>query len=375
MKPLISIYVLFALLTACDSRNSLLTGEHQHQAPTADEHAGHGLPIPDTLYLEDQLRTVANIRTQVAQVKPISTNRQFTGTVALNERTVQELTARVPGRIEKLFFRSPGTYIEKGQVVYGIYSESLMSDMASYVAALNAADTIRYTDLAKSLTESARRKLIVLGLSDTEINRIRLERKVPAWVPYFSPFGGYVSDLYVKEGEYVQAGSPVLRLADLNTVWVETIVYAQDIPAIRNVFSAQVSFEEFSGEVFTGKFVYHNPSLEPNQKVSLVRIQITNPSGRIKPGMMANVQIAGKQKTALVIPKSALITTAGMVMVWVDTGKGVLERRRVETGLENAGEVEIRSGIEAGEQIIKSGAYLLNSEFILRRGANTSHQH
>lgn len=374
MKPIISFYLVIALLNACDSRNTFETADHQHEGP-ADEHAGHTMPIPDTLYLEERLRTVANIQTKVAQVKQISTSRQFTGTVALNEQTVQELTTRVAGRIEKLFFRSPGTFIKKGQLVYGIYSESLMGDMASYVAALNAADTIRYTDLAKTLTENARRKLFLWGLTETDIDRIRLQRNVPAWIPYYSPATGYVSEVFVNQGEYVQAGSLVLRLANLNTVWVETIVYAQDLPSMRQISSAQVDFEEFPGEVFTGKIVYQNPSLEPNQKVNLVRIQLDNRSGRLKPGMMATVRIASDQKTALVIPKSSLITTAGMVMVWVDTDNGVLERRMVETGLESAGDVEIVSGIDASERVVKSGAYLLNSEFILRRGANTGHHH
>lgn len=381
MKPLISLYLVVTLLTACDSRNTIETDEHQHEAPAnqhaaeINEHAGHTMPAPDTLYLEDRLRSVANIQTQVAQEKTISNSRQFTGTVALNEQTVQELTVRVPGRIEKLFFRNPGTYLQKGTLVYGMYSESLMSDMTGYVAALNAADTIGYTDLAKSLTESARRKLVLLGLSDAEINRLRTDRKVPAWVPFYSPAGGYVADVFVQEGEYVQAGSPVLRLANLSTVWVETIVYAQDIPTLRHVSAAQVSFEEFPGEVFAGKIVYQNPSLERSQKVNLVRLQIDNRAGRLKPGMMASVRLTGSQKIALVIPKSSLITTANMVMVWVDTGDSVLERRMVETGLENAGEIEIVSGIEAGERVVKSGAYLLNSEFILRRGANTLHHH
>ncbi|MBA4057208.1 MAG: hypothetical protein C0490_21020, partial [Marivirga sp.] len=127
-------------------------------------------------------------------------------------------------------------------------------------------------------------------------------------------------------------------------------------------------------KTFKGQIVFENPSLEGNSKINLVRFQVDNQHNLIKPGMMARVTIDYNQKQTLVVPKEALLI-GRMKMIWIEVEPGMFESRTVETGIENKEFIEIIFGVNEGERIVASGGYLLNSEFILKKGASKVHAH
>jgi Cu(I)/Ag(I) efflux system membrane fusion protein len=327
------------------------------------------------IYLTDRQQLLINLRTDTASVKNIHENNMLLGTVAQDEKRVEIISARIGGRIEKLYVRNPGEMVKKGQLLYSLYSEELLAAQTDFLQALAQVDSFKnQKEILDQLVAAARNRLRLWGLSEQQMDAIARGGKAAATTHYYSPASGYLADVKITEGAYVEEGMPLYEIADQRSLWVEAQAYPQEFAFLQQNPVVKVEFESLPGEAYEARIVFGTPALEENQKIGLVRFAIQNSDEKIKPGMMAYVRINRGGKQALVIPKSALLLET-MKTVWVESEKGMFERRMVKTGVENKREVEILSGIEAGERVVSSGAYLLNSEFVLQQGGAQKHNH
>ena len=211
---------------------------------------------------------------------------------------------------------------------------------------------------------------LLWGLNNNQINEIQKSGQVSPSANFFSIGKGYLQELLVSEGQYVETGTPLFQLADLNAVWVETQVYANEVIFFQQHPNINITFEAYPNTVFTGKLAFANPVIEENRKINLVRFIVENQNKEIRPGMMAYVQLKRNRHKALTIPKTAIILESGVTSVWVETQAGMYEKKMIFTGIDDRTNVEVLSGIDKGEKVVSSGAYLINSEFILKNGAN-----
>lgn len=327
------------------------------------------------IHLTGRQQLLINLRTDTAQVATISENNLLLGTVVQDEKEVQLISGRVRGRIEKLYVRNPGETVKKGQLLYLLYSEELLAAQTDFVQALQQYDQFTsQKEILTQLIESAKNKLRLWGLNENQIQSLATSRKPSATTSFYSSASGYLSRVTVTEGNYIEEGTPLFEIADLNSLWIEAQVYPQEYSFLQQNPAVQVEFESLPGASYHAEPVFSTPALEENRKIGLVRFAIKNPNQQIKPGMMAYVRLRRGGKEALVIPKSALLLEK-MKTVWVESDEGMFERRMVTTGIENKREVEILSGIIAGEKVVSSGAYLLNSEFVLQQGGAQKHNH
>jgi Cu(I)/Ag(I) efflux system membrane fusion protein len=335
---------------------------------TEQKHEVHGGEHEAMLSLTDQERMVANIQIDTAQVKIIFEETTLIGTAAADERNINVISARVKGRLDKLFVRNPGTYVNSGDPLYSIYSEELLAYENEYLLAIDQ-NKIATTQkkVTQRMVEGARRRLELWTLTERQINDLEKTRNISPLITFYSNRSGYLSELLVREGEYVETGSPMFRLADLSSLWIETQLYSNEINYLRQSPDLEVEFEAFPGERMKGEIVYDNPRLEDNTKINLVRIKVNNQKQNYKPGMMAYVYLKRNRKQTLVIPKSALLLE-NFTTVWVETPDGMFEQRMVETGITNKREVEIINGLTAGDRVVISGAYLLNSAWKVKQG-------
>ena len=217
------------------------------------------------------------------------------------------------------------------------------------------------------MVESARRRLELWTLTEKQISEIERTGKISPLITFYSNRSGYLSELLVREGEYVEAGAALFQLADLSSLWIEAQFYSDEINYLSQSPALQIEFEAFSGERIQGEIVYASPRLEDNTKINLVRVRIDNKQNKYKPGMMAYVFLKRNEKRTLVIPKSALLI-GNNITVWVETSDGMFEQHMVEIGIQNKREVEILSGLSAGDQVVTRGAFLLNSAWIVKQG-------
>lgn len=334
-------------------------------------HEGHeqSAGSMDMISLSKKDEQHINLKLDTAKMKTIAEYTTVLGTTALDERKVTLVASRVSGRLDKVFVQNGQQWIAKGQPLYAIYSEELLSYENELINALEQQTSFAtMQDIIGQMVESARKNLLLWGLTTEQVKEIERTRKASPLATFYSPASGTLVDVMIAEGQYVQIGTPLYKIADLSQLWVEGQLYTNELHWLNNKATISVELDAYPGDVFQVTPVFDNPVIEPNQKVSLVRFLLPNRNGKIKPGMMAYINIRRNAKKALVIPKSALLVGA-MTTVWLRSPDGMYEPKTIETGMQNKNEVEVKTGLAEGEVVVSNGAYLINSANILKKGA------
>jgi len=338
----------------------------------SNEHAQHK---GNFITIEKQQQLLAGIKTDTVKFQTIISASTILGTVAIDEEQVTTISSRVKGRIDKLYIKTSGEYIRKGNPVYTIYSEQLFADEKEFLTLSEKKKNSSIENkLLDDMLSASKNKLLLWGLTEKQINELGKNKSASPQITFYAQTEGYVTEVLVKEGEYVEVGTSFIKLTSLNQVWVDAQVYSNEIEKISGSISFQVFSETYPDEVYTGRLVFSNPSVEDGRKVQLLRLKIDNAKSKLIPGMMVYVSPKQNSKPVLAVPKSALLLEK-MKTVWVLAHDNTFEQRMVETGAENKFWVEILSGLKEGETVVTEGAYLISSEFILKSGAGQRHEH
>lgn len=325
--------------------------------------------------IEKQQQQLAGIKTDTVKFQTIIPASTILGTVAIDEEQVTTISSRVKGRIDKLYIKTSGEYIRKGNPVYAIYSEQLFADEKEFLA-LSEKRTNNTTEneLLDDMLSASKNKLLLWGLSEKQIAELEKSKSASQQIIFYAQTEGYVTEILVKEGAYVEAGTLLFKLTELNQVWIDAQVYSNEIEKISGSSSFQIFSETYPDEIYEGRLVFSNPSVEDGRKVQLLRLKVDNSKNKLIPGMMVYVSPKQNSKPVLAVPKSAVLLEK-MKTVWVLAHDNTFEQRMVETGIENKFWIEILSGLKEGETVVTEGASLISSEFILKSGAGQRHEH
>ncbi|MGZ3757089.1 MAG: efflux RND transporter periplasmic adaptor subunit [Mucilaginibacter sp.] len=312
---------------------------------------------------------LAGIQTDTVKDENTGNEQMLTGTVSTDENTSQELSARLSGRVQRLYVRTVGEKISIGQPVYSIYSEDLLEAEKEYLLAKQQQKILHNPDVDyDQLISAAENKLNLWGLSPAQIKNLATSGKTSATTTILSKISGTVSDIAIHEGDYVTEGMPILKTQGLNSLWVEAQVYANETINYKENMPVNVSFPDLAGLMVTGRVTFANPELSDNSKVDLVRISIANPGGLIKPGMLANIAISSGKNQSLAVPVSSILTDGSGSKVWVKTTDGGFLPRHIKTGTGNQSFMQVIEGLNPGDVVVTHGVYLLNSEAIFKNG-------
>ncbi len=283
-----------------------------------------------------------------------------------------QASARVMGRIEKLYFKNTGDYVNKGEKLFDIYSEDLNNAKQEYILALQQQSQVGNSTIIdyNQLLQGAKNKLLLWGLTETQIKELDATHEAAPLTSYYSPVSGYVTTLEVKEGDYATEGGTIVRLADLSTLWAEAQVYTSQLAELDKIGTALVQIPDMPGKNFTGKIEYANPEINPDTRIDLIRVTIPNTDLKLKPGMPAYVIINSTKHNSLTLPIDAVLRDGKGATVWIRTNHNTYVSRMVQTGLETDDRIEIVSGLKPGEMVVVSGAYLLNSEYKFKKGSS-----
>ena len=308
----------------------------------------------------------------------------LTGTVTANARRTESISSRVAGRVEKLYVRQTGQLLRQGAPLFAVYSEELQTLQREYLLAL-AQDLLVAEPTYRHFAEATAQKLRLLGVTGAQLRQLAQSGKPSPLVTYYSPRTGTVQSLDVVQGQYVAEGSPILTLTDLSSVWVEAQLYpaeADRLPLGQTV-AVQVTGQ---ANPVQGKVVFLSPELSGNSQLTLARIEVPNPAGRLQPGAQANVLLnnlsvapamrptaSAAVETTLRVPPAAIIHNGAMSYVWKQTSERQFRRVRVRLGEGTSTAVPVLAGLQAGDAVVTTGAYLLESEFTLRQGAGDDH--
>ena len=321
--------------------------------------------------LSDQQIQLGGIRVDTVGSGALGDRMILTGTVAVDETGSSAVSARLAGRIDRLYVKTTGEYVHKGQKLYDLYSEELNNAEQEYLLALERQETLHsnVVDL-KGLAEAAKGKLLLWGLSEAQVADLAQVRKPQGLTSFYSPADGVVASLESHEGDYVGAGTTVIRLTDLSSVWVEAQVYTSQLAELDRDAAVVVRLADVPDKQWPGRIAFINPEVDPAARINEVRVALRNKDGILKPGMAAEIAVTNNRRRSLTLPETAVIRNAKGNMVWVEAGHNRFRPVMVETGVEDRGRVEIRAGLNAGDVIVTEGAYLVNSEYGFKHGGD-----
>jgi len=326
----------------------------------------------DDILLNDEQIRLGNIKVDSVTSAGIGDKIYLTATLNFNQYKTTSASARVMGRIEKLYFKNTGDYVNKGEKLFDIYSEDLNNAKQEYILALQQQSQVGNSTIIdyNQLLQGAKNKLLLWGLTETQIKELDATHEAAPLTSYYSPVSGYVTTLEVKEGDYATEGGTIVRLADLSTLWAEAQVYTSQLAELDKSGTALVQIPDMPGKNFTGKIEYANPEINPDTRIDLIRVTIPNTDLKLKPGMPAYVIINSTKHNSLTLPIDAVLRDGKGATVWVRTNHNTYVSRMVQTGLETDDRIEIVSGLKPGEMVVVSGAYLLNSEYKFKKGSS-----
>lgn len=323
----------------------------------------------DAIMLSDQQIQLGNIQVDTLGKGIIGDETVLTATLNIDETKTTTVSARVPGRIEKLYFKSQGDYVDKGAKLYDLYSEELNNAKQEYILALEKQETLDNSIMDfKGLVRAAKNKLLLWGMSEAQIAELGKTKKSAMLTPFYSSESGYVTTSESHEGDYVSEGTTIVRLADLSSLWAEAQVYTSQFSEIDRNGIATVRLPDLHKEI-TGRIQFVNPEINPETRINLIRVTIANTNNQLRPGMQAYVVLRNRERNSLTLPIDAVIRNEKMDIVWIQIDKNTFKSVMVETGLESGNRIEIKSGLKEGDVVVISGAYLLNSEYIFKKGS------
>ena len=321
--------------------------------------------------LSDQQIQLGNIIVDTIRNGSIGTEIILPATLNIDQSKSNAISARVSGRIEKLAYKNIGEYIPKNAKLFDIYSEELNNAKQEYLLQLERQHNFDNSLINFSqLLYNAKNKLLLWGISEAQIKEIEKSKEVSPLTSFYNTEEGFITSFNVSEGEYVTEGELIITVTDLSTIWAEAQLYSSQLSLLEKNAEVEVRFTDLPGIVINGKIDFQNPEINSGTRLNLVRIIIPNKNNLLKPGMAAYATIKNRQRNSLLLPVNAILRDPNGASVWVKTGNATFQNRMVTIGLETDDKIEIKSGLHPGDIIVVSGAYLLNSEYIFKKGAD-----
>ena len=302
--------------------------------------------------------TVVNnlgVRTEPAERGPLSRRIETVGNVVYDEDTVQHVHTRVEGWIENLAARATGDTVEQGQLLFELYSPTLVSAQQEFLAALRSNNS--------ALRNASRERLSALGVSAGEIETLEKERTVRQRVRVYAQSDGVIDHLGAREGMYVTPATEVMAVADPGKVWVIAEVLERQSGWVEPGQAATVHLDYAAGRTWNGTVDYVYPELDPVARTLRVRLRFDNADRVLRPNMFASVTIQGDTTADVVhVPREAVIRGGDVDRVVVALGEGRFRAQPVRTGIESGDRVVILDGVSADDPIVVSAQFLIDSE-------------
>jgi len=302
------------------------------------------------------------VRTAAAETASLERRIEAVGSVAWNERGVVVLQARTGGFVEKLHARAPLDPVAKGAPLVELLVPEWTAAQEEYLALLRSR-----VSGAEDLRAAARNRLLLLGLSEQQVQRLEASQEPQSRITLHSPIDGIIAELDVREGMTVMPGASLFRIVNLGSVWVNALVPETIGGTLRPGAPVEARVAAYPGDVFRGKVGAILPEVDAATRSIRVRIELANPGAKLKPGMFATLAFAPEtSKPMIVVPSEALIRTGERTVVIVADGEGRFRPVDVEAGSESGGRTQIVKGLEAGTRVVVSGQFLIDSESSLR---------
>jgi Cu(I)/Ag(I) efflux system membrane fusion protein len=328
-------------------------------------------PVPGLVpvTIEPQRLALIGVRTGSVERRSLDGSLRLVGFVAPDETRLSNIQVRFSGWVKELSVDQTGQLVEANQKLLSVYSQDLYQAEQEYVFARQAMDRESDASLKntrKQLMDATRLRLGLLGVPQEELARLD-EGNTPAqelWLR--SPFSGYVLEKNVVNGQFINPDQNLFTIADLSKIWVLADVYERDLANIRIGQKARMTTTAYPGESFDGTVSFIYPSVSEQTRTLKIRIEFSNPTFRLKPGMYADVDLAGRGNSVLAVPSDAVMDGGDRQYAFVINDGTHFEPRLLKIGHRSDDYMEVLSGLSEGEQVVTSANFLIDSESRLK---------
>ena len=318
--------------------------------------------------MENQIK-LANIKTIKIGENGFEDKKLINARLVNNPLNTQIISSKFSGRVDRLYFQESGVRVTKGQALYKIYSEELLTLQKDYILNLKQQKAFPQEKIYQNLLTAAKNKLSLYGYSNQQINALASKNQTNPYIMVYAPISGVITELNINEGQYVNEGSTVFKLENFDSIWVEADLYSSEIGEIKVGQAIEILVAGFENQPINTEVEFVSPQLNDNSQILTIRTSIKNPNNNFQVGMQANISFAYFSKNnGLTLPNDAVLRDESGSHVWIKTNKSDFEYRMVEILSENDKSILIKSGINKGEEVVTSGAYLLSSEYFLKKG-------
>ncbi|MBI3667069.1 MAG: efflux RND transporter periplasmic adaptor subunit [Acidobacteria bacterium] len=350
-------------------------------AGTAQAEHTNAMP-PGTVQISPEKQQLIGVSYGTAELASGTRTIRAVGRVAYDETRIARVHSRVEGWIDLVFVDFTGELVEKGRPLLSLYSPEMLATEQEYLLALKSREIMTHSTIPEmagysdSLLQAARKRLELWDLSREQIDEITRRGKPLENIVIYAPVSGYVVARNAFPKQRIMPETELYTLVDLRKVWVMADVFEYEAAEIRIGQAAAILFSYYPGRSFPGRVNYIQPQVDPTTRTLKVRLELENPNNVLKPEMFADVEFRIGAGARLSVPVEAILDSGRTKTVFVDRGNGYLEPRHVETGERFGGRIEILSGLKAGERIVISGNFLIDSESQLKAAASgMAHQH
>ncbi|SDK41137.1 efflux RND transporter periplasmic adaptor subunit [Microbulbifer yueqingensis] len=309
---------------------------------------------PGTVNISSQVQNNLGVRTAAAELGEVATGVRAVGLVRLDEQQVQHQHSRLSGWVQKTWVKAVGDRVRKGQSLLELYSPELVKAQSELAAAVKSGN--------RTLVSATRERLQSLGIPNDQIRRVETTGEVRETITLYAEASGYVNKLGIREGMYITPANALVSVGPLDTVWVEGDIFPREGQQVREGGSAEISADIAPDRRWDGRILQVLPNLDEQTRTLTVRVEVDNPDQVLRPGMFVQLELDGPAQEALTVPRSALIRTGKMDRVVLAEGDGNFRSVRVRAGREFGDRVEILEGLQAGEEVVTSAQFLIDSE-------------
>ena len=331
--------------------------------PVYAETAPADLPA-GTIRISPERQQMIGVKFATVEAGPATRAIRTVGKVSVDETRVGHVHTRIEGWIEKVFVNFTGDVVKKGEPMLSIYSPEMLASQEELLLAARARDVM------PSLLDAARRRLQLWDLSDDQIEQVLQTGQPIRSITVNAPMSGFVTERNAFPNQRVTPDSDLYTITDLSRVWIVADVFESDITAIKPGDPAYVIFANGGAPSLAARVNYIQPQVDPATRTLKVRLDAVNPGMRMRPEMFVNVEFGVRTTPQLTVPAGAVLDTGDRQTVFVDLGRGYLQPRQVVVGERLGDRMALVSGVSAGERVVSSGTFLIDSESQLKAAAS-----
>ncbi len=319
----------------------------------------------NTITIDNRRKQLIGVETDKVTHRDLVRNIRAVGQVTYDQRKMSEVTLKYDAWIGDLKTDYVGSDVNKGEVLFTIYSPERFSAQQEYLETLKRLARRGPKD---SLVKAARQRLKLWDMSTREIAALEKRGEPREYIPIYSPSNGTIVEKNIDDGSAVMKGKTLLRIADLSQVWVEAEIYEADLELIQEGMKATITLPYMPSINITATIDYIYPYLHNESRTVRIRLNLNNTEGVLKPDMYAEVNLEIDFGHQLVVPEQAVIIAGNSHVVFVDMGEGKLKPVKIKTGQRLQDYIEVIDGLKFGDVVVTSGNFLIAAETKLKAG-------